>query len=134
MIWKLLRCATTGHKWRLMGWDAVGTGPTKEVWRCLNCGKPRREKMTIIEAVRSGKRFRLTGTDHWFNGRASGPVSLTFLEIAGEWEIEPEPKPKLRAWIGTNHSWGVSNIVFFSYDPTEPETRGLTRAPWLDER
>lgn len=80
--------------------------------------------MTIIEALKSGKNFKRKVWVYW----ASSEHHTTFNHadvLADDWEIEPESKPKLKAYISN----GV--LRFSSEDWQIPPS--ATRAPWLDE-
>lgn len=90
--------------------------------------------MTLSEALKSGKRFRWKqygtfGPGEW-NGRGSEASSYVFptaVLMRDEWEVKPDPEPKLKAWIDDN------GRVYFLRDWIIEDAGKVTRAPWLDE-
>jgi hypothetical protein len=83
--------------------------------------------MTIIEAIKSGKRFRPIGWDLWYS--ADSHICWRCDHMLLEFETEPEPKPKRHAWI---HETGGD--VRFMPEGVVLAVAYWTRAPWLDEK
>lgn len=68
--------------------------------------------MNLIDAIKSGKRFRRKGKDEW---HSFNTTLLTPSEIrADDWEIEEEPKKKVVLYeviYKTGLYWYISNTL-----------------------
>lgn len=90
--------------------------------------------MNLIDAIKSGRRYRRKNTLYWMS-RDGHPSYTADLVVADDWELEPLPAPKLKAWLVPYH-WmrlegGESTTRSVHYSEMgQPEWE---RAPWLDE-
>lgn len=94
--------------------------------------------MTIIEALKSGKKFKRTG---WLWVR---PDKDIFFEISREdilatdWEIQEEPKKQWLAWASPNPHFrsaagGISpTVMLYPNDAPDRSAHGWWRCPSLD--
>lgn len=83
--------------------------------------------MTLIEALKTNRRLRRVGTLTWWEPWS--PWSRECV-LSDDFEVEPEPKPELKAWMDKRH------IIYMMSSAQENETCeqiGFIRAPWLDE-
>lgn len=83
--------------------------------------------MTIIEAIKSGRMFKLKSWKIW-NEPGSAHTYCTDDILSDQWEVIPTGRSKLRAWVddaGTVKLIGERNSIPGAY---------WTRAEWLDEK
>lgn len=89
--------------------------------------------LSLIEAVRSGKRFRRKGWEGWVEPCESAVQDFQFSRdgiMADDWETEPEKKPRMLAW---RDALGVVRL-FSEEDQAKIHNSELwVRAPHLDE-
>lgn len=93
--------------------------------------------MTIIEALKSGKRIRRKQIGHQFvEYRPDRHFSLDRDDIlADDWEVEPDPKPRMLAWVCNlvhpiDMDYGQIRLL---PDDHKFDSTYMTRCPWLDE-
>lgn len=75
--------------------------------------------MNIIEAIKSGRRFKRKCRVHWLE---SNDLFQSYYEtdiLATDWELEPDPV-KIRVW-----KTKVTNYLFFSDTPPKMPTHEL---------
>lgn len=82
--------------------------------------------MTLIEALKLGKRVKRPHCPMFLNPLTT-PFDFNDI-LADDWEIEPEEKPKLKAWIHEG------NVIFLDDKVVPGHKYSIPlRAPWLDE-
>lgn len=101
----------------------MGCGFARE---CGRMGRGEVPKMTIIEAVQSGKPFSRRGCEY----SAQGSWIFTHQEIlADDWVVRKE-NPKLKCWRGCD---GTLRMVTLEYAKAKLSSMGWAPYPRLDE-
>lgn len=82
----------------------------------------------ILPEIRKGRKFTRKGWGKHYSLQEARDFKLVDMMYLDDFELEPLPKSKLKAWIG---SYGN---VCVAPDGNPPTGGAWVRAPWLDER